>query len=226
LGNIVWHKGFGPDSSTQPYNYIEGIEQNNFDTSIVVSFSTHGFGGDVQELPWIPHDVYRSWNLFLNSQGNLQEQYSLGGNYDTYGLDILGRNDSSRFVLLGASSANTGDFSNSHITVNNNSGYYYEGYYAILDYWPLSVTHISDKEKKLTMYPNPSRSGFTIFLTSENEKEIEVNVRNVSGQLVQHNSFQAHQKNLIMSTSNLSNGLYFVEVKQGKDVYIGKLLKE
>ena len=72
----------------------------------------------------------------------------------------------------------------------------------------------------MSVYPNPTNSLVTI--DNPGNIDLELNVRNAVGQIIQHK--QDHQTNTI-NLKNEPNGIYFLEIKRNNGVKIIKLLK-
>lgn len=62
----------------------------------------------------------------------------------------------------------------------------------------------------LEVYPNPFKE--SIHLNSPDDLIVGVNVLDYSGRIVQTNQFVEHKKEVVLSSSNISSGLYILEV--------------
>jgi hypothetical protein len=71
---------------------------------------------------------------------------------------------------------------------------------------------------KLEVYPNPSNE--KIWLDIENRQQYECNIYSYNGQLVTH----CNQTPETINTSTLPNGIYFLELRNSKNVITKKLL--
>jgi hypothetical protein len=69
------------------------------------------------------------------------------------------------------------------------------------------VTPITNKQKEVTIYPNPASDSFKIS-TSEINDEITVQIFSISGQLVAQQKYFNEEINV----SQLPNGVYLVKV--------------
>ncbi len=73
----------------------------------------------------------------------------------------------------------------------------------------LSVNHNDSKIKHINIYPNPTKSEFHLEVDPSIKNEIQsVKIYNLLGELV----FSTHQYLEIISTSNLSSGMYIIKV--------------
>ncbi len=78
-------------------------------------------------------------------------------------------------------------------------------------------TEINDENiSKLTIYPNPSSSEATISLGVVNSSEVEVSMFDINGKLVlpaSNYSLENGEHQITLNTTDISNGLYIVELK-------------
>ena len=65
---------------------------------------------------------------------------------------------------------------------------------------------------ELSIYPNPSHSSLTISIEASNK--IEYSLQNLNGQIISSDSFE---KETVLDVSNLSSGLYFLQL-QGEGI--------
>ncbi len=72
--------------------------------------------------------------------------------------------------------------------------------------------------KAISIFPNPSNTEINIVIPSHDNTQIEI--LNAIGEVI----MKYHDKNKI-DISNLTNGLYFISVKQGQQSYMQKLIK-
>lgn len=83
------------------------------------------------------------------------------------------------------------------------------------------ATGLNVVKQNLKLYPNPCVDYF--MLETKNTGSAEINIYNLSGQLVEklQSSNLASEK---IDVSNLQKGMYIVEVKQGSELFTSKLL--
>ena len=75
------------------------------------------------------------------------------------------------------------------------------------------------------IYPNPSRGAFTIIPRTDNiNDKIEMRIIDVSGRLIEMNKAVKPNQSLSVG-QNLKTGIYFVELRQGGNVTMKKLVK-
>mgnify|MGYP000111694293 FL=1 len=85
---------------------------------------------------------------------------------------------------------------------------------------PLSV---ADKELEgFVIYPNPAKNHFEFTLLNQQEN-VKVGVYDINGRLLISKSFNTNERKLV-SVENLSNGMYFVEVINGQQKGVKKLM--
>lgn len=82
-----------------------------------------------------------------------------------------------------------------------------------------SINETNSNAKAISIFPNPANTEINIDLPSNGNAQIEIS--NVMGQVI----IIDQNKNKI-DISNLTNGLYFISVKQGQQSYTQKLIKQ
>ena len=82
-----------------------------------------------------------------------------------------------------------------------------------------NVGIVEDEGKEFRIFPNPSSSDFTIELTGDNK----VTISDMLGQEVQH---YIANGNVVVLGSELSKGIYFVEVKNSEGIHTQKIVKQ
>ena len=82
-----------------------------------------------------------------------------------------------------------------------------------------SINETNSKTKAISIFPNPANTEINIVLPSNDNAQIEIS--NAMGQVI----IKDQNKNRI-DISNLTNGLYFISVKQGQQSYTQKLIKQ
>ena len=82
-----------------------------------------------------------------------------------------------------------------------------------------SINETNSKTKAISIFPNPANTEINIVLPSNDNAHIVIS--NAMGQVI----IKDQNKNRI-DISNLTNGLYFISVKQGQQSYTQKLIKQ
>jgi aminopeptidase YwaD len=82
-----------------------------------------------------------------------------------------------------------------------------------------SINETISNTKTISIFPNPANTEINIDLPSNGSAQIEIS--NAMGQVI----IKDQNKNKI-DISNLTNGLYFISVKQGQQSYTQKLIKQ
>jgi len=82
-----------------------------------------------------------------------------------------------------------------------------------------SINETNSKTKAISIFPNPATTEINIVLPANDNTQIEIS--NAMGQVI----IKDQNKNTI-DISNLTNGLYFISVKQGQQSYTQKLIKQ
>ncbi|OUX30413.1 MAG: hypothetical protein CBE24_06675, partial [bacterium TMED264] len=86
---------------------------------------------------------------------------------------------------------------------------------------------INEASKLINIYPNPFENQITFSFSKNISSPLNFSLMNTLGQVVYHKIFQkGFSAPLDVSTANLSSGLYYYQLKRGKDTITGKLLKK
>lgn len=209
-----------------------------------VGSAIHHPGGDYKKIS-LPRLVYspggsynRYWTVYwyTNPNKGCTEQGSSGSPlFNANGLIIGDLSNGSSACDNTAGTDNYGKFSYSW-TNNNNSnnarklkpwldpdntgtlvlqGMRYDG-------TPAGITNHNLPVRSLTLSPNPSVGNITIQGNFESESGI-CNVFNAMGTLVSTQNIQL-DNNLNMDFSNLSNGIYFIEIVNDNHIYKTKMV--
>lgn len=105
------------------------------------------------------------------------------------------------------------------ITVNSND-FDEKAYDYAIQGVGLNVTKISSTElfSSAKLYPNPTGDAATISMTLNKEEHITVKVYDMQGKevlLAADKTFSSGEQQIVMNTSNLVNGMYFVQISSG-----------
>jgi len=84
---------------------------------------------------------------------------------------------------------------------------------------------IHDEEMEIVVFPNPFKNGFTIRIESNSFEHADVTVYDLTGRIVQRKLNQNTNTNIVLGT-DLSQGVYIIEVKNGTSVKRVKMIKE
>jgi fibronectin type 3 domain-containing protein len=88
---------------------------------------------------------------------------------------------------------------------------------------PVGIVEFSN-ELNFSMYPNPANGSITLKFENQINKGMTLTLYNAIGEIVKTIAFQQNQQQ--MDVNDLSNGLYFVELKSGSEHSIQKLIIE
>ncbi|MBA3900051.1 MAG: T9SS type A sorting domain-containing protein [Bacteroidetes bacterium] len=91
-----------------------------------------------------------------------------------------------------------------------------------------SVNKIEDLKSDVKVYPNPFTSNINLSYTVTSSGIVEINLYDSMGQLVRrviNNQQEIGDYNLTIDGSDLSKGLYFLNITNGTSVISKKLIK-
>jgi len=84
-----------------------------------------------------------------------------------------------------------------------------------------------DNNISLNIYPNPASGNATISISLNEAQNVSVEIYNTIGEKVysfEQGQLSADEHNITFSTSNLTNGVYFVKVKAGENMIAKKII--
>lgn len=97
--------------------------------------------------------------------------------------------------------------------------------FAIADYMATGISQAATDVKGVNVFPNPSKTTLTVDLSGIKNK-LESNslivVTDISGKAIRTEKVNAQQESCRISTSDLSNGIYFITVKTGDKKIIAR----
>jgi len=95
----------------------------------------------------------------------------------------------------------------------------------IIECGVLGVNETSILNSSINLFPNPSNGNFSVITTFANSQTIDVTVYNIFGQSVYSNKhYNVKQTVLDVNMNNQAAGIYFVEINNGKDKIVRKLV--
>jgi hypothetical protein len=91
----------------------------------------------------------------------------------------------------------------------------------------ISVTRKGEKFKLNTLSPNPTKDNVTIQFESDKKEAIHVSVMDMTGRIVlSQNAVSTEGPNVLnLNMSSLSNGIYFMSLKNSETVIVEKVVK-
>ena len=209
-GTIIWNKIFGGTLS-ESYSFSSLIETN--DGNLIINSSTLSNNGDATGNH--SSGSYDVWLLKLNSLGIKQWHRCFGGRSDDSGFQVIQTMDNG-YMISGYNLPHINP-SGADWTFNNGS---YDAWLIKLNSETLSNDEF-ENNIDFTIYPNPTKN--TINLFSKNNKIIsEIIIYNSIGQIIK----RAYGNSTAINVENLSNGLYFMEIKIENKIYKTKFVKE
>jgi uncharacterized repeat protein (TIGR01451 family) len=89
----------------------------------------------------------------------------------------------------------------------------------------LGIKNTVTKNGSLQVYPNPSNGNFTINFESKGTYPISIKVMDLKGSIVlEKNLYHSEKTSMTIDESNLSNGIYLINITSGKDNWLQKLM--
>ena len=86
----------------------------------------------------------------------------------------------------------------------------------------------SDKFNAISISPNPTSDVLNIVVETKNEDDLELNLLDVFGKVIkqQKTTVQQGLNNKSLDIQDLPNGIYFLQLQQGTEKIIRRIIKE
>lgn len=147
-------------------------------------------------------------------------------NPPTYPINLAGNTSQSftiQFLPTTAPSNNVASVLITNSDADESSYNFIIGGKGLLD---VGINNLNKTENFINLYPNPASDFVTINLNSENTSEIQINLYNILGEKVNGNDITLliGEKNKVINTTSLVNGIYFIEIKSENKTYKSKFI--
>jgi len=92
----------------------------------------------------------------------------------------------------------------------------------------VGVNIINNYDLSVELFPNPSAGIFNLIVVATKTEEIELNLTNQLGQSISSKTVNLNkgENKVVLQTDELQSGIYFLKIKQGKNLYLKKLIKQ
>jgi len=223
--------------NTSFYNQVTGNFQGRYvrmnGTQRGVSFLDYA----VNEMQvWGTPSIALALNQLTLTANNINNDYvqlkwSASGDIPTNYFEVERSGVGNSFVQIMQVSAAGGSSGNENYSANDDNPINGINYYRVRQvdvngnshYSPIVAVNFGKRDAPV-ISPNPANSYFYVIAGSEPVKEITV--YDASGKLLQQIVNESGSRNTIVSTANLSIGVYIVEIKTATQVYQQKVLKQ
>jgi type IX secretion system substrate protein/beta-propeller repeat-containing protein len=221
-GNILWAKSSSGNISAMGYSIISDefgntyIEGGMGDT--VITFDTVTL-----HAPTNSSDAV--FIIKYNSSGNALYGFALAsGGEDNSGLTL----DPFGNIFIGSDFDLVNPFiiGNDSLMINSGATDAEVPYIAKLGFRDAGIPQVNSKYS-ISLYPNPTSGTFTLScsLPQSGISNYELGIMDVLGRMVYTQAI-VNQQSSIINVSQLSNGIYFYQLTNGKETYRGKFVKE
>jgi len=201
-GGILWQKCLGG----QDWDVAYSIQQTS-DGGFIVAGYTESYYGDV----WGNHGGSDYWVVKLNSSGDIEWQKCLGGTYTDIAHSIQETSDGG-FIVAGHAGSKDGDVSWNHGN--------YDAWVVKLTNEPGRINEI-ENYNLLSIYPNPFTENAIITFDNPKNEKYRLLIIDVTGKVVMEIN-EIFGNTVEIDGSNLSAGVYVVELTCGQCVLTGK----
>jgi len=206
-GAIVWQKTLGGSDEDIATSIIQTVD-NGY---LVGGYSKSDISGDKSQDSRGGRDY---WVIKLDVSGNILWQSTLGGDESDYLTHVEQNIDGS--VLFGGHSYS--DISGDKTV---------PGHIGISSYWVINYANILGIENfntqgKLFLYPNPVQSVLNIETIGNSIENIKI--YDINGRVIRE--LKNLEKPFTMDLSRLESGIYLVEISDGGQTLIRKIIKE
>jgi len=212
-GNIQWQKCFGGSNDDYGFSIVKTIDGN---------YAIGGYSSSADGEVTGNHGLADYWVVKLDTNGNMLWEQSYGGNMQEVCLSMISTSDNG-LAIIGMTAGNSDDVTG-----------YHGGPF---DYWvvklnPDSTTGINEISNPdgVSIYPNPTSGTFTLsirnyeYSPAQAGRNGEIRIYDVLGQEVY--SQLITNNSTTISLPDISNGVYFYQLTNGKETYRGKFVKQ
>ncbi|MDZ7880762.1 MAG: T9SS type A sorting domain-containing protein [Saprospiraceae bacterium] len=92
----------------------------------------------------------------------------------------------------------------------------------------ISVLRKSDKFNAISVSPNPANDVLNILVETKTDDDLEINLLDIFGKTIKHQKMATQQglNNKSLDLQDLPNGIYFLQLQQGSERIVRKVIKE
>ncbi|MDZ7878190.1 MAG: T9SS type A sorting domain-containing protein [Saprospiraceae bacterium] len=92
----------------------------------------------------------------------------------------------------------------------------------------ISVLRKSDKFNAISVSPNPANDILNIVVETKNDDDLEINLLDIFGKTIKQQKTTTQQglNNKSLDLQDLPNGIYFLQLQQGSERIVRKVIKE
>ena len=240
LGNIIdisgsWNIEIYGNSSLSDCNGICDLEENP-NVSILVNANASGCNSNIEfaeSCGELPVELITFTSISTNSHIHLYWQTVTETN--NLGFEVQKSKDGIQWELLDfiegqGNSVETDDYSYIDKNPFTGTNYYrlkqldFDGAFEYSDV--ISTEFQPEDNDALQVFPNPIKDFLNIALPQKTtSSNVQIRIHNTSGQLIKSlNFFDQHYFQI--SVEGLSSGVYFLEVLDGREVMVDRIVKE
>jgi hypothetical protein len=210
-GDLEWEKTLGGTELDESSNAIQ-----TSDGGYIMIATTHSEDDDVTNFMGGIEDV---WVVKLSSAHEIEWQQTYGGSSDDfcYGGKTIRELGNGKYIIGGLTYSTDGDISGNHGNA--------DCFLIKLDASDINSVNELPSTFFLSVNPNPFSNSTSIDFSKMNwnEKEIEINITDLSGKILSQKTFSNPTQ--IEIGNDLQPGFYFVEVKGKNNNGVLKILK-
>ena len=225
LKSLTVKAGYAPAGA--PYSNYSRVKFNNSSCVVKVSYSVN-IGSYV-----IVNPDGNSVTFYLADGSTDSENFTVNDGWNTvinsniyipYGeLFIQKSNNTPRCYMNGTFIADE-IHSDYFVTWNGNNCNSSSANYAAPPAQNILSQPITQNVFNVKLFPNPTPGDFNIQVITNSNEQIKVRIFDVNGKVVKA-STNINKGSIMTLTNDLANGIYFVEVTQGKNKNTAKLVK-
>ena len=226
------------------------IEENLQDAQFVLITSNHGAnsGGEEYNRRW--HYIYLNDEQILeyrpgrtscepfrkyNTQGNgiYGASPRTDAQWQSFSNWCPGDKIDTRIINLGTLEAGTYTFK---INVPDARFVNKEGYFPMSVYFqgkkdgkisvPVNIANLDKKESVIKAFPNPFENEVNVYFENDYNDEVSIEMYNILGQRAIAEYQQKDNNQIIIQTSSLSSGMYYLKVMVGNEIHTIKIVRQ
>jgi len=157
--------------------------------------------------------------MYVTNPYNGYQYRSFGGNRKETGHCVKNTHDGG-YIICGNSSSYSNNFEHMYLIKTDSNGVSSGNISSV-------NTFISSKinpKETVKIYPNPANDYFNIDLYSTNNSFSSIEITSITGQVVQVIDINNANDILQVSTQDIENGIYFIQLKKNNEVITGKII--
>ena len=91
---------------------------------------------------------------------------------------------------------------------------------------PVNIANLDKKESVIKAFPNPFENEVNVYFENDYNDEVSIEMYNILGQRAIAEYQQKDNNQIIIQTSSLSSGMYYLKVMVGNEIHTIKIVRQ